>query len=91
MDRRDIDYELKQQAEGVERQRRLGEQKVSGSAGQSDVATRVMDKRVCQQTLHVRANELEQQAVGLRRLAEIIGAAGDYDYPLFTAVLTLAK
>lgn len=64
-----------------------GNRMVQGN--QTDVANRVMDKRVCQQLLHVRAKELQQQAAGMQRLAELIGAAGDYDYQLFTALLTM--
>jgi hypothetical protein len=95
---------LEEQRTGAERQRRgifeggggAGAPMESDAAGygrvqgnQTDVANRVMDKRVCQQLLHVRAKELQQQAAGMQRLAELIGAAGDYDYQLFTALLTM--
>jgi hypothetical protein len=48
-----------------------------------------IDKRTCQQLLSTRSKELEQQVAGLRRLAELIGAASDHDHPLFSTVLTM--
>jgi hypothetical protein len=99
----ELEEKLKEQREGAERQRHgvfagggAGAPMESDAAGygriqgnQTDVANRVMDKRVCQQLLHVRAKELQQQAAGMQRLAELISAAGDYDYQLFTALLTM--
>lgn len=62
---------------------------IQGAQAIDTVANRVMDKRICQDMLFTRAGELERQAIGTRRLAELVGATSDNDYPLFMAVLAL--
>lgn len=52
---------------------------------------RILDRRVCQDVLFQRAGELERQAVGYRRLAELVGATSEHDYPLFMTLLSITE
>jgi len=41
--------------------------------------------------LHGAARELEMQAAGVRRLADIVNVAGDHEYPLFAALIAVVR
>lgn len=58
---------------------------IQGAAG----ANKIMDKRIIVSLLHNRAGELRRNAEGIERLAQLMGAASDHDYHLFSTVLTL--
>jgi len=96
---RDMDYELKQQAEGAERQRRLSMEKedVSGHGmihGTQDTAgsvNQIMDKHLLVKLLHQRAHEMQVQSRGIQRLAELVSAAGPHDFDLFSVLFTVLK
>lgn len=62
-----------------------------GAQAMDTLATRVIDKRICQNVLFQRAGELERQSIGIRRLAELVGATSDNDYPLFVALLAMTS
>jgi hypothetical protein len=104
---RDFDEKLKEKLEeqraGAERQRRgifeggggAGAPMESDAAGygmvQGNQVNQVMDKLVVVKMLYQRANEIEANARGIRRLAELVNAAGNTDFDLFAMILTIVR
>jgi hypothetical protein len=41
--------------------------------------------------LHGAARDLETQAAGVRRLADIVNVAGEHEYPLFAALAAVVR
>lgn len=41
--------------------------------------------------LHAAARDLEEQAAGVRRLADIVNVAGEHEYPLFRTLIEVAR
>jgi hypothetical protein len=73
-------------------ERELKEQSRQDTAGVSgEQLNKVMDKRVIVDLLHQKARLMQQQANGLRRLADLVQATTDHDYPLFTILLAMVK
>jgi len=55
----------------------------------AQAVNQIMDKRLVVSMLHTRAGELRRQAEGIERLAQLVGAASDHDYHLFSYLLTM--
>jgi hypothetical protein len=102
---RDFDEKLKEKLEeqraGAERQRRGIFEGGGGAPMESDAAgygmvqgnqvNQVMDKLVVVKMLYQRASEIEANARGIRRLAELVNAAGNTDFDLFAMILTIVR
>jgi hypothetical protein len=63
-----------------------------GVAGENARAgTGRMNKDHVMGLLHSAARDLETQAAGVRRLADIVNVAGEHEYPLFAALAAVVR
>lgn len=79
-----------QYSEKLKRQEEMRHEADCAGAGQI-TGSQVMDKRVVMNMLHQKAHVLDTQARGLLRLADLVQATTDHDYPLFTTILAMVK
>lgn len=84
---RELTKEEQLKRRDAERQDRLASH--SDGAGHGLIQGNAMDKHIVMRCLYNKAEELRRHALGVERLAQLVGAASEQDYNLFSYVLEM--